>query len=1102
MDKTKYILILLLLFLTETFSQQSDRMQLFSIEEGLSLSAITCVYQDSEGYLWIGTQDGLNRYDGYNFEIFRRQPLDSSSLTDNFIRAIAEDTLGDLWIGTSYGLSKFIRQEGRFENYYHNIGQDNALHDNTIHDIYVSRAGEVWIKTATMLEKYNRATNDFVHYRLFNDPNTVPQGINVTSIIENDEGLLWIGNEDGLNLFDPKNNEIIHYTHDPNDKSTLSDNRITSLIYDQERQLWISTLNGLNKFDPETNTFERFYPSEMKGSEVEDRINFVFQDSNGTFWIGTERGMTNFDPENGNAGKIIKFQFNNRNLNNAFFSDIIEDRSHILWITTYRGMIKLDLKEPKFTIYDNAPTSIPQLSSNVIASIYCDKQDNLWLGTWGEGLNIYNRKTKEHRLYSESHRNPSQRISQNNVHLIFTDENGELFIGTNDGIDRYNPRTKRFRSICNMHGFIPCKAFENNRIFDMIQVDEDYYIGSFKGLMRVNFNERKFEKYSSFSFGDSVIMFNTVYALLFDSSRRVWLGTDNGLIQLNDRLKVNRHFQGGMNSASGDLTSNVIYHLFEDSQKRIWIGTSLGLCQFLEINESFLLFTEEKGLPNNLIYAIQEDNNGNLWLSTNRGLSNLIPSEKKFINYEISDGLQSFEFNLGAHFKKSDGELFFGGISGVNAFYPDSFQVNQVKPSVVISKIEKVDDHGNKTALETYGLNELNISYPNYLLNIEFAALDFTYPDKNRYRYSLIKEGGEENVVDLGTHRYVSLLDLQPGRYTLKFMGSNSDQVWNTEGGSLIINVEVPWWRSSNAILIYAIVLLLAFVSFYFYRTRTLRRLNQEYRERERINNQIAIQREELALKNKNITDSLNYAKRIQEAMMPSKNLFDKFLPESFILHMPKDIVSGDFYWINEHEDKIYVAAIDCTGHGVPGAFMSIIGFELFRRITNIQNVEEPAQILNIVNNNFAEVFEDVEEFSLRDGMDIAFCVIDKKKMVLEYSGAFNPLYLIRDNKLSEIKGDRFSVGIDMHLTKKQAFRNHSINLEEGDVVYIFSDGFADQFGGPEGKKYKYRRFRHLLLTIHKLPMKMQHDLLKKSILEWKGDLDQVDDILVIGFKP
>jgi serine phosphatase RsbU (regulator of sigma subunit) len=261
--------------------------------------------------------------------------------------------------------------------------------------------------------------------------------------------------------------------------------------------------------------------------------------------------------------------------------------------------------------------------------------------------------------------------------------------------------------------------------------------------------------------------------------------------------------------------------------------------------------------------------------------------------------------------------------------------------------------------------------------------------------------------------------------------------------------------------------------------------------------------REELMVKNKNITDSINYAKRIQLALLPSQEMFMKILPDSFILYKPKDIVSGDFYWITEEKDKIFVAAVDCTGHGVPGAFVSIIGFELFRKITSEEGIKNPSEILDLLNMHFAQIFSDGEHIYLQDGMDLSLCILDRKSKLLEYAGAFNPLYLIRHETIIEVKANRLSVGAGAYtFSEDHEFKSHQIKLQKDDVIYLFSDGYSDQFGGPEGKKFKYRRFRHLLLTIHKIPMDKQKAILEASIEEWRGNYEQIDDIMVIGIKP
>ncbi len=312
-----------------------------------------------------------------------------------------------------------------------------------------------------------------------------------------------------------------------------------------------------------------------------------------------------------------------------------------------------------------------------------------------------------------------------------------------------------------------------------------------------------------------------------------------------------------------------------------------------------------------------------------------------------------------------------------------------------------------------------------------------------------------------------------------------------------------PVWQTDIAYFIYGIVIILLIYILSQYRTKSLRKANLILTEKEIASKEVERQRRELSIKNKSITSSIQYARKIQEALLPSDQLFKKLLPDSFILFKPKDIVSGDFYWITERNNKVFVSAVDCTGHGVPGAFMSLIGFDILGNIIKVQGVEKPSEILNILSMGIENTFHrEEEDYLLKDGMDLSFCVIDCEKRQLEYAGAFNPLYLIRDNKLIETRADRFSIGLKHELHEQNQFTNHSISLEKGDMIYLFSDGYPDQFGGPNGKKFMYRRFRHMLLTIHKLPLQEQKDLLEESIEAWKGKNDQVDDMLVIGIRP
>jgi serine phosphatase RsbU (regulator of sigma subunit) len=362
-------------------------------------------------------------------------------------------------------------------------------------------------------------------------------------------------------------------------------------------------------------------------------------------------------------------------------------------------------------------------------------------------------------------------------------------------------------------------------------------------------------------------------------------------------------------------------------------------------------------------------------------------------------------------------------------------------------------------------------------------------------------EGLNNTWISLGSRNFQDFGTLAPGEYTLKIKGSNNDLIWNNNEISIKITVLPPYWKTPWAYGLYILIVLSVIYIYVRNRTGKLQQANDALRTKQLAALEIAKQREELAAKNKNITDSINYAKRIQEAMLPSEYLFRKLLPESFIFYNPKDIVSGDFYWVTEKESKIFIAAVDCTGHGVPGAFMSIIGFDLLRNITKEQGVENPSQILNLLNLGISETFsKHATEGAVKDGMDVSLLVIDRNNKLLEYAGAFNPLYIARENKIIEVKGNRFAVG-KVEGNEDNKFDNHVIPYRDNDMVYIFSDGYADQFGGPLGKKFKFRRFRHLLLTINSLPLIKQKSFLEENFDSWKGQLEQVDDILVIGIR-
>ncbi|MFC2138718.1 SpoIIE family protein phosphatase, partial [Bacteroidota bacterium] len=595
---------------------------------------------------------------------------------------------------------------------------------------------------------------------------------------------------------------------------------------------------------------------------------------------------------------------------------------------------------------------------------------------------------------------------------------------------------------------------------------------------------------------ENSITSNRIFSLADDKDKNIWIGTEKGLDKIN--VSTNEIIQYNKTSSDSKLklSDERIYSLLYDTLNILWIGTSNGLNKLNLNTDKLEVITEFDGLANNVIYSLQDDNLDNLWLTTNKGISKINKSDGEILNFDIIDGVHGYDFLIGGSYKTYKDEILFAGLSGINYFTPEYIHFNKTIPNIVITAFELYSKNG-KTRISVQDKDTVFIPLESNHFTIEFAALDYTRPEKSNYAYKL--EGIEDNWINIGYNRKATFSNIPSGNYFFRVKGSNNDNNWNDEGAFIYLIVETTFWKAKYAYIIYIILFVVISILLFQYRTKSLRKSNKILRDKELAGLEIKKQREELIFKNKNITDSINYAKRIQEAIMPSEKFFKRILPSSFILYMPKDIVSGDFYWIAESNNKIFLAVVDCTGHGVPGAFMSLIGFELLRNITLVQKIEDPSEVLNMLNTGVANTFnneEKIDELEVKDGMDMSFCVINKEEKVLEFAGAFNPIYLIRDNKIIEVKGDRYTVGL---LKEDQSYTKHIVPLEGADMLYLFTDGYTDQFGGPEEKKYKFRRFRHLLLTIHKLVIPKQRLFLKESIEKWMGETDQVDDILVIG---
>jgi ligand-binding sensor domain-containing protein/serine phosphatase RsbU (regulator of sigma subunit) len=1075
--------------------------ELFTIENGLSQTRVNVCFSDSYGFLWVGTSDGLNRYDGYGFTIYKHKAFDSTSLSHNFIRCISEDSRRRLWIGTDFGLNVLDRNTGKFKQYHHfpeDPDSKNGISDHQVLGIYESKDGFIWIKTLRFLDKLNPETGQLQHFRHSTDifsENFLPLNC---PIFEDLNRNLWMSSSNGLLSFDRVTSTFQYYYDIPGDYPNRT-NRILSILSDNEKQIWIGTSNGLVQFHFSSRTFSQDFIYGRDKKEVTG-IASILKDPGGILWMGTENGLVSYDPMKKSSELLSVFFVDQLNVKIGAVSSLVMDHSGILWVSGINGLFKIDTKPKKFRIYNSSPINYPGLNGDMTSVLYRESEDLIWVGIWNKGLNILNRRTGKVELYSASDPDPVKRISDNKIRCVLHDRHDQIWLGSVNGLDIFDKASRSFIPFEQKYPSLSAQVVNNRSIICMAEdLNGDIWIGTDKGVLKF-LRDYGILTGHNIIYKDSVeVEMGTVYSILADSENKIWIGTHDGLYCYNQAKK-----EFYLYSSSGkrkDLSSGLIYSLFLDSNNTLWVGTASGLNRLNRNDDTFLSYTIEDGMANDLINSILEDENHFLWLSTNKGLIRFNKETGEFINYDISEGLQSYEFNHSVSCRASDGEMFFGGISGFNSFYPEDLPVNPHQPEIVITSIQ-IMDKDRQIQLDE-GQSDMKIAVrDDQSVTFKFAALDFTTPASNAFEYALVPRGDEKKWIPIGTQNSLTFLNLAPGEYFLHIRGSNNDRLWNTEGISVGIVSHAPFWRTSTAKTGYILIMTLLVYFFVQSRTETLRKSNKILRERDIASREIVRQKDLLSLKNKNITDSINYAQRIQKALLTTPRQFKSILPDSFILHKPKDIVSGDFYWISQQGGKIFVVAADCTGHGVPGAFMSLISIELFRKIIIGQKIYDPAVILNTMNSNFEEIFGRVEDITIKDGMDLSMCVFDKSLKNLEFAGAFNPLYLVRDNKLIEFKADHFSIGADNELlVEPKKFIKHPFELNPGDMIYMFSDGYADQFGGPEGKKYKHRRFRHLLLNIHQLPTERQQTLIDENIEDWRGNQEQIDDILVIGIR-
>jgi signal transduction histidine kinase/CheY-like chemotaxis protein/ligand-binding sensor domain-containing protein len=827
-----YILLVYVGIPTRAFSQDNSiKFEHLGIDDGFSQGNINCILQDKKGFIWFGTSNGLNKYDGYKYTVYENNSQNDSSLSHNFIKGIVQDPDGSLWIATfGGGLNKFDPVSEKFTRYRHNSNYPSSVCSDFLSTVKIDSHGNLWVGSNDRgLDLFDRKNKNFIHYThadypalddhigvifeddqrnlwigqdqgllLFDRANKIftnfqlntslEQGSNsVQAITAGKANHLWVGSHNGgLHLFDINRRSFRQFKHDPSDRQSLCHDNILSLQTDKVGNLWIGTENGgLSIMDTRTEKFDNYRNDDIdKGSLSNNSVWSLLQDAKGNMWVGTFSGGINFYNRDASKFKHYKHNASPQSLSNNNVLSIMEDSDNNIWIGTDGGGVNMMNRETgSFTHYKNNPVDKKSICGNYVLDVIEDSHQNLWIGTWGSGLTVFNRKQNTYKHYKNDPQDPSS-LCSNNPWTILEDTDKDIWIGTySQGVDLYD------------------KAND------------------------------KFIHFSSKTDDPTSISGNVINTMFQDSKGFIWIGTNgNGLNRLDKQTKKFKRFQHDTNDKTS-LSGNIVYGINEDKHGNLWIGTDLGLNKLNLNNEEIKAFHVENGLPSESIYGILEDDSGNLWISTNKGLSKFDPAKLTFSNFTIADGLQSYEFKP-AYCKSRSGKMYFGGINGFNEFFPDSIRNYSYDPPLVLTDLQilnksllsfKDKDGISKSITD---IKEIILSYKNSDISFEFAALNYTIRKKKQYAYRLDGFDNEWNHSGIG--HTATYTNLDPGSYVFRVKGLDNDGNWSKNEIALALIVTPPYWQTWWFRLLLASFVIGCLGTFYWIRFSVIKKQKQE----------------------------------------------------------------------------------------------------------------------------------------------------------------------------------------------------------------------------------------------------------------------------------
>ena len=1260
----KILLLFCLLAFRPLFSQKAYIFDHLSVEEGLSDNTITCIFQDSRGLLWIGTQDGLNVYNAYEFDVYKNKKNNLASLSDNYIWDICEDKMGKIWVATNKGLNMYDRITQTFTTF---SSKNSKLISDKVYAVIVDKQANLWVGTEKGIARYNELNEEFDNYQF------QKQGSNaVYAIFQDSNGEVLAGSFGyGLWKYDSEKNTFAPY---PNYPHSLNKDYVRVIFEDRNKNLWIGTDHGLRQKSPQSPDFKIYNVDSLDYPLSHALITAINEDHFGNLWVGTAGGGVNVLHKNTHTFSHFRNDFNDlKSIAHDEINHIFTDKSGIIWIATNGGGISFyDFGKYPFRLYTHQTNNKNSLIDNFIWGFCEDQEGKIWIGTKG-GLNCYDPKSQQYTLYNTT----NSTISDNHVICIIETDDQKLWIGTTNGLNIFDKKTGKF-SVYKRTDNI---GLTDSHIISLFQDSKGtIWVGTISGGLHYFLeNEKKFKAFRHDPLDPNSLSDNMVQTICEDKKGNLWVGTYGGGLNVLDKQRLTFNIYKNNSEQSNSLSHNSVKYLFCDSQGTLWVGTHGGLDKFDAKNGTFQNFNQKNGLPDNNVHAIVEDQFGDLWISTSKGIARFSSISSRFYNYDTYDLLQGKVFNNGSVLFSKNKELFFGGINGYNAFFPQEVKRNPYIPPIQITNF-RIEEINEKDPLKRLLIdkkmenNAITLSYHHNTFSFEVAALNFRHPEKNQYQYFL---KNHDKTWSLPTNsRHITYTNLPAGTYYFSVKASNNDGIWGQPLTPIKIVINPPFWDTwlFRFLVLFAAILLIYLA--YRVRIRQVEKRNkflealvkertQEIEsQKDRLANayqnvkiiseigqkltsqlhhdlvintlfesvnklmdisifRIGIYHQEqnrivfegftgnsrlmpyhydsvddseklsvwclmnkkeifitdfdtqfncysnrpldtsikdrpasiiyiplvveedviglltvqsqqkhayteehrdilrtlaiyvaiavdnsvtysklkdannlIAAKNEHILGSIRYAERIQQAILPPPETIKEFFPESFVIFKPKDIVSGDFYWFKNIDKQSYIAVIDCTGHGVPGAFMSMIGNTLLNEI--VRQYHDPATILEELHIGIRVALKQDNNIN-DDGMDVVMCLIEPLSRKVMCAAAKRPLWHVHKNGLEELKGDRKSIG-GRQKEERRIFINYEFKAAIGDMIYLSSDGFADQ-NNPNRIKFSSEKLKTMLQNVYTMRAEAQKLQILQTLQKHQQDQAQRDDITLIGIK-